>query len=213
MIGNELLRYNSDQKFVVFDFETEGLNLYSSRPWQISWIVALGGNVLESHNYYLKIHDLNISEGAKRVTHFNEDEFLKNAEDPCVVLDRFNKYLYDEQYRILGHNVLGFDIYQHNNLMRYCGKKTDYSYINRLIDTHCLCKAIKLDFKYREGDDLLSWQYRLLDYVKRGLKTNLGLMAKENDIVLDETKLHLADYDIVINYELWNKIKWFLEIS
>ena len=31
-----ILRFDQRQKYVVFDFETEGLNLIKSRPWQIA---------------------------------------------------------------------------------------------------------------------------------------------------------------------------------
>ena len=37
---NSLLRFKTNQKYIVFDFETEGLNLRYSKPWQLGFIVA-----------------------------------------------------------------------------------------------------------------------------------------------------------------------------
>ena len=41
-----LLRFNKNQRYVVFDTETEGLNLVTSRPWQIAWLVAQGDKII-----------------------------------------------------------------------------------------------------------------------------------------------------------------------
>ena len=46
----ELLRYNFKQRYVVFDTETEGLNLITSKPWQIAWIECEGKKVIKKHN-------------------------------------------------------------------------------------------------------------------------------------------------------------------
>ena len=32
---DDLLRFNFKQKYIIFDTETEGLNLINSKPWQI----------------------------------------------------------------------------------------------------------------------------------------------------------------------------------
>ena len=43
---NNLLRYKKDQKYIVFDYETEGLNLYYSKPFQLSFIIAQNKKII-----------------------------------------------------------------------------------------------------------------------------------------------------------------------
>ena len=39
---NSLLRFKTKQKYIVFDLETEGLNLRYSKPWQLGFLIAEG---------------------------------------------------------------------------------------------------------------------------------------------------------------------------
>ena len=111
-----MLKY--DQKYIVFDTETEGLNLHSSRPWQIAWIVCQGYKVLETHNRFLSFNDLNIPDVVKKLTGFSWDVYNKKKESPKKVLEDFESYIYDPQYKIIGQNLLGFDVYMISQLQR-----------------------------------------------------------------------------------------------
>jgi DNA polymerase III epsilon subunit-like protein len=88
---NTFLKQNINQKFVVFDTETEGLSLTSSRPWQLSWIVCKGDQILEEHDEFIKYDDLNVSEEAAKVTGFNHTAYLSKAKDPMEVWKNFAK--------------------------------------------------------------------------------------------------------------------------
>ena len=55
-----LLRYKKNQKYIVFDTETEGLNLRYSRPWQLSFIEAVGPKVVKSHDLFIDFEDLSL---------------------------------------------------------------------------------------------------------------------------------------------------------
>ena len=87
----ELLRYNFKQRYIVFDTETEGLNLITSKPWQIAWIECEGKKVIKKHNRFIKWDDLNVSPDAARVTGFDRDYYESVAEDPMVVWKDFEK--------------------------------------------------------------------------------------------------------------------------
>ena len=63
-MNDQLLRFDKNQKYLVLDTETEGLNLVKSRPYQVSWIIAQGDRVLEKNDRYLWWSDLQMSEGA-----------------------------------------------------------------------------------------------------------------------------------------------------
>ena len=205
---DELLRYNNKQKYLIFDFETCNLNLVSSsnRPWQLSFIIATKDKILEKHDHFLKWEDLKVSDGAQRATGFDYTKYKIKAEEPLPILRKFDKLLYDKKYMIVGHNLLGFDIYVHNTLRKSLGLKTDFSYLDRLIDTNCLAKAYRENLE-KPKDNLLSWQYKLINDRSLKAKVSQGTLLKFFDIDHDESKLHNALYDIKKCFEVFCELK------
>ena len=199
-----MLKY--DQKYIVFDTETEGLNLHSSKPWQIAWIVCQGYKVIETHNRFLDFDDLEIPDIVKKLTGFSWDTYNEKKEDPETVLADFEEYLYDPQYKIIGQNLLGFDVYMIAELQRMFGRKRDFAYFDRIYDTRALGKA------HREGlekpkENFLSWQYKIIN--DRSLKSKVSQiqLLKYFGIDFEEEKLHDALYDIEMCYQIFCELK------
>ena len=211
---DKLLRFNKKQKYIYFDFETCGLNLASkeNKPWQLAFIVSDGTKIVSEKDYLIKWDTLDISDGAAKTTGFSRAKYNKLSVDPTMVLDEFEKYIYDDQYLIIGHNILGFDVYIHNIFRKLLGRDTDYSYINRCIDTLSLSKAKLKEIKFDKNQTLINWQYRLNSFRERGMKCSLKVMCKLYDIPFDESKLHDALYDIKINKLLFEKLLWQIDI-
>jgi DNA polymerase III alpha subunit (gram-positive type) len=209
-----LLRFKKNQKYICFDFETEGLNLKYSRPWSLSFLVAEGNHVKKEYDYFIEWKDLNVSPEAAKQTKFSIEKYNKLKQDKRTVLEAFDKYLYDEDYIVIGHNVLGFDVYIHDILREACDKKTDYSYIRRIVDTNCLAKSIhsKNQLKKDPTEDWMLWQYKLNNYIERGLKTNQQAMLKEHDIPFDPKRLHESLYDVQMTFKLFSKLVWKVDI-
>ncbi len=147
MIGSHLLRYQKDQKFFCFDFETTGLNLGFALPWQVSYAVFTMDKILEEHNFYIWWDNLRMSEGAARVTGFNPSFYKESAMEPDIVQQSFESYLYNENLMPVGHNLYGYDSMIHAVWRRKLGFKPDYSYLNRSLDTVALSKALKKGIK------------------------------------------------------------------
>jgi len=208
---NSLLRFKKNQKYIVFDFETEGLNLRYSRPWQLGFIETEGQNIKNEHDIYIGFDDLSVSVDAARITGFSEHTYHKKKKDKLQVLEFFDKFLYNPDYLIIGHNIIGYDVYIHNVLRKACGKPTDYSYMNRVIDTNCLSKAYKMGLK-KVDDNLTLWQYKLNNYIKKGLKTSQITMLKEFSIPFEADKLHDAVYDVKMTLKLFHKLIWNIEV-
>ena len=209
-----LLRFNNDQKYMVFDFETCNLNLASldNKPWQLSFIVSERGKITEKNDYWLKWNDLKMSPEAARITGWTKRKYESRAEDPVKPLEHFEKYLYDDSYIKVAHNGLGFDVYIHGIYRELLGKKRDFSYLNNFLDTNCLAKAIKAEIEYDKNQNLLSWQYKMAQFRKKGLKTSLAQCCKDYDVSFDPKKLHDAMYDIEKNYEVFKKLIWNIEV-
>ena len=195
---------NNYKSFVLFDTETEGLNLFSSRPWEIAWIHFNHKEILSKHQMYVKWDDLNISEEAKKITGFDEADYRKNAVDPLKVWKEFSKLYLDESVGIVGHNILGFDFSMVNNLCRHV--KVFYPWkttLERYIDTNVISKALKLNMEI-DKNNFLSWQYKI-NTIRAKVKTNLKLVCSENDIEWDDSKSHRGLYDCEKNVEYFNK--------
>ena len=175
-----MLRFNKEQKYICFDFETCHLNLLddSNKPWQLSYIIAKGNSIIKEVDNHIYWPDLKLSEGARLVTHFDDRKYHSLAADPKEVLSNFENYLYDPEYLIIGQNLLGFDVYIHNTYRKLMGQKTDFSYVKRIIDTNCIAKAIKKNIK----------------------------------IDFDENMLHNSLYDVQMNFKIFQKQIWKIEI-
>lgn len=196
------------QKFKYFcsaDVETTGLNLQSSKPWQIAWInFDHKGNVLEQQDRYIWWDDLDISEDAKRVTHFDYNKYKKLAESPLDVWKDFSKTYLDEYCGLVLHNGLGFDKFIIRVWTNLLGIKLPYQDSTpRYIDTHLISKGIKLNM-VPDKDNFLEWQYKV-GSIRAKVKTNLKAMCLENNIEFDESRAHEASYDATQTKNLFLK--------
>ena len=213
-MSDNLLRFKNTQKYLIFDFETCSLNLGSpdNKPWQLSFLITEGRKIKEKFNYLIEWEELNISDDARRITNFNEPFYRKNAVDASKVLPQFEKYLYDKSYIPVGHNILGFDLYIHGIFRKLLKKKVDYSYVNRCIDTLSLAKAIKKNIKRDSKTDFISWQYKLNSFFEKRMGCSIQALCKKYEIEFDVNKLHDAMYDIELNFKIFNKQLWELDV-
>ena len=208
----DLLRFKFDQKYVIFDTETEGLNLVSSKPWQLAWIEAKGKKITKKQNRFLMWEELNVSEDAARITGFSNKDYLSKAEDPAVVFKEFMDLISQDDVIVVGQNILGYDLYMLGVIARNLNIKIDYSFAKRCFDTKAIATAIAKDNKNPDKEDFLAWQLRYLNYRERGLKSSQKFLLQYYDIDFDEKKLHDALYDIEKNFEIFQKQLWELEI-
>lgn len=216
MVGEELLRFKKNQKLLCFDFETMHLNLLmENHPWQLAFIVADQNRVYEEHNYYINWgRDIleRISKGAAIATGFDLNKVLREGRDPKEIYSIFSNYIDSNDYLIIGHNLINFDVYVDKIWAEAIGQKhRGWDYLNRLIDTNCLAKAIKKNIP-PDKENFLAWQYKMSNMVEKGLKTNLGLCAREHGLNVDQGRLHAAEYDIGLNYQIFKKQLWQIEI-
>jgi DNA polymerase III epsilon subunit-like protein len=208
-----LLRDDPTQKYVVFDFESCSLNLLQDNlPWSIAFLVYQNGKILERHEHFIKWDNLNISDGAAKVTRFDWGEYKRRAEDPNIVLDKFERLLNDKDIISLGQNVVGFDCYVLKIWREKLGRKNDYSYLDRTIDTNSLARAIKKGVKKIERKDWKLMMFRFANYRERGMKTSLTALGKEFGIDVNYDQLHDAGNDISLNAKVFDKLKYMIDI-
>lgn len=207
----DLLRFNQKQKYLVIDTETEGLNLVSSRPWQVSWLVCQGDKILEEHDIYVKWQNLKVSKGAAKITGFTTEEYERKAENNKDAWEKVASYLYDPQYKIVGQNLLGFDVYVLNTWRKLRKMKSDYSFVDRIIDTRSLGVSISRNIPLNK-DNFLSWQYKMLEIKTKRGENSMATLLKKYNIPHDPKKLHDALYDINMNYKVFRKQLYEVEL-
>lgn len=201
---------------ICFDFETENLNLYSTKPWQLAYIVFDRFENIIKKDLFLDWHDINVSEGAEKATRFDIREYRnsKKLSDAKTAIEEFNKEL-ESADLVVGHNIIGFDMSVYNSTCARLGIKP-VDFCHKVRDTLSLFRGYKLDRPINEGDDAFKYCMRMNFFVpkearKRGFST-LTAMAKFFGIHLEEGKMHDALYDVAINVETFRQIANTLKI-
>lgn len=208
---SNLLRFNKKQKYIVFDTETESLALALARPFQLSWLVYEDNKIIKNEDHMLYWKDLNVSADAARITRFDYNNWKDKAKDALEVLKHFESYLYNPEYLIVGANLFGYDVYVINTLRRILGLKSDFSYIDRVLDIQCIQKGIYMGLK-TVPENRTAWQYQMYHYVKKGVKTSVKHLAGLYDIPYDENRAHDATYDNWLCLEIFKKQILTIEI-
>jgi|TARA_B100000131_G_scaffold92939_1_gene89792 DNA polymerase III epsilon subunit-like protein len=170
-----------------------------------------GDKIIDKRDFFIHWPNLNVSEGAARVTGFSYKEYAKKSKPPNLVWEKFAEDLYDKNNLIVGQNLLGFDVYMVNIWRKLMGMDADYSYVDRIIDTKSLATAIAKEIPV-ERENFINWQYRLLNHKERGLRTSQATLLKKYNIDHDPQRLHDALYDIEMNFKIFKKQLFDLEI-
>jgi len=170
-----------------------------------------GTKKTDERDYYIKWDtDFKISEDAARITRYDDNFVQKNGKTLKQTLPTIQKWLDKADY-IIGHNILGFDIYLIKELYKLHGK--DYKpLVPKIIDTNCIARGIKMDIPYKAGEDFAEYQYRIYNTRRKGIKSNLTSLGKEFGIDHDYENLHNAIVDLELNLKVWNKLKYSLEL-
>ena len=84
--------------------------------------------------------------------------------------------------------------------------------MSKIIDTLAIARGIKSGEAYKMDTCFLEYQYRMINFRKRGMKTNLAQLGKDYSIDHDYDNLHDALVDLELNLKVWNKLKWNVEI-
>jgi len=213
-VFEDLLRFDKKKKLLFLDFETENLCLYhvQNLAWQGAMLKAEGDEIKDTYATFIKWHrPLNVGAIAAQVTRYDAAKVASFGVDYKVVIPKFVEWTQDADY-IIGHNILGFDIYFLMFFYRQCGQNP-FGIAEKMIDTHCLAKGIKLNHHFDfKKQSLLEYQYQMLHTIAKGVKTKTDVLGPEYGIEHDYANLHDALNDIQLNFKIWQKIKFMVEI-
>ena len=212
-MDEHLLRFDKKKLYVLIDCETENLCLHPSQnlPWQVGMIKAVGDKKIDEKDLLVKWdRPLSVSREAARITRFSPLKYKKESIDIKELFPTIKDWLDSADY-IIGHNILGFDIY----LIKHMYEAMGESYLPlmpKIIDTNCIARGVKIGPRFDSESSFLTWQYKMLHTRKRGVRTNLAYLGKEFKIDHDYENLHDAVNDLELNLKVWNKLKWQVEL-
>lgn len=210
---DELLRFNYKQKYLVIDCETCGLGLGNLKNfgWQWSFLACEGINILEEHDYLLKWPNLVVGTEAAKITHFDQRKVDEHGKDPKEIMLKLDSYINNPEFRIISHNWLNFDGYIRRLNHLALDIPHNWDYLPRILDTNALSRTMKMNIPI-DRENLLTFQFKLANTRQKGVKTSLGTMAKEFGIPYDIFSAHNGIYDVNLNWGVWNKLKFAIEI-
>ena len=212
-MDEHLLRYDKDKIITFIDLETFNLclNFCHNLPWQIGMIKSKGGEKIDSKNFYIKWDtNLKISDSAAKITRYDHRKVEKNGHKIHDIFPTIKDWLDHSDY-IVGHNILGFDLYLIKELYEEMGCSWKHLLL-KILDTNCLARGIKYGIPYKRNDDILEYQYKILNLKRKDVKSSLTFLGKEYLINHDYESLHDALNDLDLNLKVWNKLKWQIEI-
>ena len=198
------------QKYIIWDCETERLNLHYNLPWELSWVIYNGNKLISEHERFIDIPDLSakLSPIVKKLTHFNEERYNDLKKPAAAIYEEFNSYLSDKNYINIGQNILNFDIYILNNLRRFMGLSSDYNYLDRSIDTRPLGIAWKEGLpKPNNNESFINWQYKILNDRNLKAKASLKALAKALNVKYSAEKHHSGIYDVKLTFDVFWELK------
>ena len=137
-------------------------------------------------------------------------EFNKLAEDQAEVFPMVYEWLDSCDY-IVGHNILGFDMYLIRDWCKIHGKPYAHLF-KKCIDTLSIGRGIRTEYYFKkEEGNFFDYQYRMLTHRVKGIRTSLTELGKYYNIDHDYSTLHDAINDLKLNLKIWRKLK--LEMS
>ena len=159
---------------------------------------------------------MNIGKEAARITHYYDKAHLVEREGvtPEEGLAMLEKHIYNPEVIVCGHNYIGFDLLILGLYRKLLGKKVDYSYINRVLDTSLMFKAWKIGATIPKfgTDDFTLFQYQLYNTPMRGIKSSVPTCCKEFGIFYDVNTAHQAGQDVEWGRQIKNELLWKIKI-
>ena len=212
-MDDKFLRFDKSKEYVFIDCETLNLCLNSCHnlPWQIAMLKVVGDKKIAEKNFYIKWDTkLKISAEAARITRYSPKAMEEKGLSPEEVFPTIEDWLDNADY-IVGHNILGFDLYLIKDYYKYMGKPYKHL-VKKIIDTNSVARGIKYGIHYKDNEDLTEYQYKMVHERRKGVKTNLAFLGREFEIKHNSENLHDALVDLELNLKVWNKLKWQIEL-
>lgn len=186
------------EKLFIYDLETTGVKFWKNGIHQIAGMVVIDGEIKEKFNFKVQpFKDAIIEDDALAIGNVtreqiaNYETFSQTYQKLIVLLakyvDKFNK---GDKFHLVGYNNSPFD----NQFLRAFFTQNNDNYFGSWF------WADTIDTMVLASNKLINERSKLANF-------QLKTVARHMGIEVDETKIHDAEYDINLTYELFKRVR------
>jgi len=197
-------------KYIIYDLETTGLDHTKDQPIEIG-IIKIDDITKEIEEYDIFIKPQQpISDEIKNLTGLTNEMLDEKGVDINLAMPALFKVMgirndgYDEDVKIIGHNILGFDnlfLNRYAKELRYQLPKSDHYF-----DTAGEFRAMLLGEERHIGETDHDFHKRILSIFAKGVRYNLTAACKHYGIDMPDAA-HRANHDCRYTLRVFEKQK------
>ncbi len=188
--------------YVVFDFETTGLDHLKDKVTEIGALKVENGVEVDRLNILIKWPDVEISEKISELTGITNELIAAEGIDPEAAIEKFRMFI--AGHILIGHNIYNFDLKFLDQLLHPKGDLWRW-WMDNFIDTAVHVKAKKIDHDRRFNQSYEDWAAEVMETRAFGIKFNVGLCCDE--LGIDKSiGQHRAMNDVILTNEIYKKI-------
>jgi DNA polymerase III alpha subunit (gram-positive type) len=190
-----------EKNYIVFDFETTGVDPDYSEVTEISAIKFIDGAKQPSFSCLIKTQNP-IPQNVIDLTHITNEMLEKDGKDPEKTWKEFSIYIQD--LPLIAHNGINFDrLFLENAFKKY---ELPIPSIYRHVDTAMMYKAKKLKEKQRWYESHFHFCKRVSEIRAFGVYFKLALCCQELGIDISKFTAHRAGSDIEMTNLVYQKL-------
>ena len=189
--------------YLVFDFETTGLDPRTERIIQIGLCKVSGGVAVERSGWLVN-QDIEVPPAARQVHGITTADIRARGIPPHDSLARLLEAL-SAAHACVGHNIHQFDILFLYAECRRLGMPAPE--FGRHVDTAALFKGWKLNLPRKTGETHKQYTDRVLAIRAPGLKYSLSACLAALGIRAESTRLHEAGSDAYLTHLIFETLK------
>jgi len=197
-------------KYIIYDLETTGLSHIENQPIEIGIIKVddVSGDI-EEYDIFIK-PEQPISDEIKNITGITNEMLNEKGVALIPALQALFKVMgvrtdgYDEDVKIIGHNIIGFDnlfLYRYANEMGYQMPKPEHYF-----DTAGEFRAMLLGEKKYIDETDHNFHKRILSIFAKGVRYNLTAACNHYGVSMPDAA-HRANHDCRYTMRVFEKQK------
>ncbi len=196
-------------KYIIYDFETTGLDYQKDQPIEIGVIKIDENGEREEYDIFAKAPGP-LSEDIKRITNITDEMLEERGIDIQTAMKALFHVMgmrqdgYDKDIMIIGHNIIGFD----NLFLRRYAEKYGYQMPGKenYFDTAGEFRAKLLNEERYQDEIDHDFHARILKMMVQGVRYNLTVACQHYGVVMDKAA-HRADADCMYTLQVFEKQK------
>lgn len=191
------------EAYLVFDFETSGLDPRTDRIIQVGLCRVSNGSIAKRQSWFVR-QDVRIHPDATRLHGITAERIQEHGVSPHDSIARLMTEMQTAR-TLMGHNIHRFDV---PFLIAECRRLgVELPNCADSIDTAALFKGMKLGLPKRPSESHQDYANRVLSIRAPGLRYSIAACTRELMIPTDGTDLHDAGQDAYVTHLIYQALR------